>query len=99
MEQKKNELQKIYKQLMEAYQDSEVGAQVQESARLHLEQILQLLGKNATKVVISSMKDEKKMHLSKDIAALLYSVFMLMAEKDISLDQINHIIKQKQKDR
>jgi phosphoribosyl-ATP pyrophosphohydrolase/phosphoribosyl-AMP cyclohydrolase len=54
--------------------------------------IAQKVGEEAVEVVIEAMKNDQG-RLKEEIADLFYHVLVLMAEKDISLDDINLVLK------
>jgi phosphoribosyl-AMP cyclohydrolase / phosphoribosyl-ATP pyrophosphohydrolase len=54
--------------------------------------ISQKVGEEATEVIIEAMRNRKDL-LKEEIADLLYHLLVLMAEKDITLDDINLVLK------
>ena len=53
------------------------------------EKILKKVGEECTEVVIASMKENNKEEIVNEIGDLIYHLFVLMADKDISLEDVN----------
>ncbi|OCN03823.1 phosphoribosyl-ATP pyrophosphatase [Erysipelotrichaceae bacterium MTC7] len=86
----KNELQVLYETLLDRKEHAEVGSYTAYLYEKGLEKILKKIGEEATEVIIASMKENNKAEIVNEISDLLYHVFVLMAEKNISLDDINN---------
>lgn len=85
----KNELQVLYETLLDRKEHAEVGSYTAYLYEKGLEKILKKIGEEATEVIIASMKEDNKAEIVNEISDLLYHVFVLMAEKNITLDDVN----------
>lgn len=85
----KNELQVLYDTVLNRKDNAEVGSYTAYLYEKGLEKILKKVGEECTEVIIASMKEDNNPEVVCEIADLMYHVFVLMAEKGISLDEVN----------
>lgn len=85
----KNELQVLYETVLDRKTNAEVGSYTAYLYEKGIEKILKKVGEECTEVIIASMKENNKEEVVCEISDLLYHVFVLMAEKGISLDEVN----------
>lgn len=93
----KNELQVLYETLLQRKQHAEVGSYTAYLYEKGLEKILKKVGEECTEVIIASMKENNKEEIVNEISDLLYHVFVLMAEKNITLDDIDTELEKRSK--
>ncbi|MDH6367179.1 MULTISPECIES: phosphoribosyl-ATP diphosphatase [Breznakia] len=86
----KNELQVLYETLLDRKEHAEVGSYTAYLYEKGLEKILKKIGEEATEVIIAAMKENNKEEIVNEISDLLYHLFVLMAEKNITLDDVNN---------
>lgn len=84
-----NELQVLYDTILDRKQNSEVGSYTAYLYEKGIEKILKKVGEEATEVIIASMKENNKDEVVNELSDLFYHLFVLMAEKEITLDDIN----------
>ncbi len=85
----KNELQVLYDTILDRKVNSEVGSYTAYLYDKGVEKILKKVGEEATEVIIASMKEDNNPEVVNELADLFYHVFVLMAEKGITLDEVN----------
>ncbi len=85
----KNELQVLYDTILDRKTNSEVGSYTAYLYEKGLEKILKKVGEECTEVIIASMKENNKEEVVNELGDLFYHLFVLMAEKGISLDDVN----------
>ena len=54
-----------------------------------LEKILKKVGEECTEVIIAAMKEDNNTEVVNEIGDLIYHLFVMMAEKGITLDEVN----------
>ncbi len=92
----KNELQVLYETVLSKKESSEVGSYTSYLYEKGLEKILKKVGEESTEVIIAAMKNDDD-ELINELADLFYHVFVLMAEKGISLDDVNEELRKRSK--
>ena len=85
----KNELQILYETVLDRKENKEVGSYTAYLYDKGLEKILKKVGEECTEVIIASMKENNKEEIVNELGDLFYHLFVLMAEKGISLDDVN----------
>ena len=85
----KNELQILYETVLNRKENAEVGSYTAYLYEKGLEKILKKVGEEASEVIIASMKENNKEEIVNELGDLFYHLFVLMAEKGISLDDVN----------
>lgn len=85
----KNELQVLYDTVVNRKENAEVGSYTAYLYENGIEKILKKVGEECTEVIIASMKQNNDEEVVNEISDLIYHLFVLMAEKNISLDAIN----------
>lgn len=85
----KNELQVLYETLLNRKENAEVGSYTAYLYEKGLEKILKKVGEECTEVIIAAMKENNKEEVVNEISDLIYHLFVLMAEKNISLEDVN----------
>lgn len=92
-----NELQVLYKTIVERKQNAEVGSYTAYLYEKGIEKILKKVGEECTEVIIASMKDNNNDEVVNELSDLFYHLFVLMAEKGISLDDVNEELNKRSK--
>ncbi len=90
-----NELQVLYQTVVERKESAEVGSYTAYLYEKGLEKILKKVGEECTEVIIASMKENNNEEIVCEISDLMYHIFVLMAEKGITLDEINEELKRR----
>lgn len=85
----KNELQILYETVLDRKENAEVGSYTAYLYEKGLEKILKKVGEECTEVIIASMKEDNKKEVINELGDLFYHLFVLMAEKGITLDDVN----------
>ncbi len=85
----KNELQVLYDTVLQRKEKAEVGSYTTYLYEKGLEKILKKVGEEATEVIIASMKENNKEEVINELSDLFFHLFVLMAEKEITLDEVN----------
>lgn len=85
----KNELQVLYETVLARKDDAEVGSYTAYLYEKGIEKILKKVGEECTEVIIASMKENNNPEVVNELGDLFYHLFVLMAEKGISLDDVN----------
>ena len=76
----------LFETIMDRKQHAEAGSYTGYLFEKGTEKILKKVGEECTEVVIASMKENNKEEIVNEIGDLIYHLFVLMADKDISLD-------------
>ena len=92
-----NELQVLYKTIVDRKQSAEVGSYTAYLYEKGIEKILKKVGEECTEVIIASMKENNNDEVVNDLSDLFYHLFVLMAEKGISLDDVNEELNKRSK--
>jgi len=85
----KNELQVLYETVLDRKENGEVGSYTAYLYEKGIEKILKKVGEETTEVIIASMKENNKEEIVNELGDLFYHLFVLMAEKGITLDDVN----------
>lgn len=85
----KNELQLLFDTVLDRKQNAEVGSYTAYLYEKGLEKILKKVGEECTEVIIAAMKPNNNHETVMEISDLIYHLFVLMAEKGITLDEVN----------
>lgn len=85
----KNELQVLYETVLARKDNAEVGSYTAYLYEKGIEKILKKVGEECTEVIIASMKENNNPEVVNELGDLFYHLFVLMAEKGISLDDVN----------
>lgn len=85
----KNELQVLYETVLNRKENAEVGSYTAYLYEKGLEKILKKVGEECTEVIIASMKENNNDEIVNELGDLFYHLFVLMAEKGITLDDVN----------
>lgn len=92
-----NELQVLYKTIVDRKQNAEVGSYTAYLYEKGIEKILKKVGEECTEVIIASMKENNNDEVVNELSDLFYHLFVLMAEKGISLDEVNDELNRRSK--
>lgn len=92
-----NELQVLYKTVVDRKQNAEVGSYTAYLYEKGIEKILKKVGEECTEVIIASMKENNDDEVVNELSDLFYHLFVLMAEKGISLDDVNDELSRRSK--
>lgn len=92
-----NELQVLYKTIVDRKQNAEVGSYTAYLYEKGIEKILKKVGEECTEVIIASMKENNNDEVVNELCDLFYHLFVLMAEKGISLDEVNDELNRRSK--
>lgn len=92
-----NELQVLYKTVVDRKQNAEVGSYTAYLYEKGIEKILKKVGEECTEVIIASMKENNNDEIVNELSDLFYHLFVLMAEKGISLDDVNDELSRRSK--
>lgn len=84
-----NELQVLYETILARKENAEVGSYTAYLYEKGIEKILKKVGEECTEVIIASMKENNNPEIVNELGDLFYHLFVLMAEKGISLDDVN----------
>lgn len=84
-----NEMKVLFETIMDRKQHAEAGSYTGYLFEKGTEKILKKVGEECTEVVIASMKENNKEEIVNEIGDLIYHLFVLMADKEISLDDVN----------
>lgn len=89
-----SQIEEEYKSILERKQNPEEGSYTAYLFNKGLEKILKKVGEESTEVVISSLGTNKEDQVG-EICDLTYHVLVLMAELNISLEDINNELKKR----
>lgn len=84
----KNELQVLYETVLNRKENAEVGSYTAYLYEKGLENSKKV-GEECTEVIIASMKENNNDEIVNELGDLFYHLFVLMAEKGITLDDVN----------
>lgn len=93
----KNEFQILYETILDRKENKEVGSYTSYLYEKGLEKILKKVGEECSEVIIASMKENNKEEIVNELGDLFYHLFVLMAEKDICLDDVNEELHRRSK--
>lgn len=93
----KNELQILYDTILDRKEKKDVGSYTAYLYNKGLEKILKKVGEESTEVIIASMKENNKEEIVNELGDLFYHLFVLMAEKGITLDDVNEELHKRSK--
>ena len=79
----------LYDVILKRKTEGEEGSYTRYLFEKGTEKILKKVGEECTEVVIASMKENNKEEIVNEIGDLIYHLFVLMADKDISLEDVN----------
>lgn len=88
------QLEKEFEGILDRKKNAEEGSYTNYLFNKGKEKILKKVGEEATEVVIASMKEDKK-ELVGEICDLTYHVLVLMAEQNISIEDIEDELKKR----
>ena len=89
--------QQLYDTILKRKQETEEGSYTAYLFEKGLEKICKKVGEETTEVIIAAMKHDKQ-ELICEISDELYHLFVLMAECDVTLDDVsNELAKRSQK--
>lgn len=81
-------LENLYNDILERKESPKEGSYTTYLFDKGLDKILKKVGEEATEVVIAAKNDKDE--LISETSDLLYHLLVLLVEKDITLDEINH---------
>lgn len=93
----RNEMQHLYETIVSRKSEAEEGSYTAYLFEKGTEKILKKVGEECTEVVIASMKEQNKEEIVNEISDLIYHLFVLMAEKDISLAEVEEELARRSK--
>lgn len=85
----KNELQILFKTVLDHKNKQEIDTHQISRSKYELEEILKNLGTKNTELIIYALKENNDQELISKISEVFYHLFVLMAEKSITLDDVN----------
>ncbi|MBW6409174.1 phosphoribosyl-ATP diphosphatase [Clostridium weizhouense] len=91
-----NEIQNLYNTILNRKENISEGSYTTYLFDKGIDKILKKIGEECTEVIISS-KNNKKYEQVSEICDLTYHVLVLMAELNISLDDIENELKERSK--
>ena len=83
-----SEFQQLYQTIVDRKKQAQEGSYTAYLFDKGIEKILKKVGEECTEVVIAAMKEENHSEIVCEISDLLYHIFVLMVEKDISFEDI-----------
>ncbi|MCH4206727.1 MAG: phosphoribosyl-ATP diphosphatase [Solobacterium sp.] len=89
-----NELEKMYQTAIDRKQNPEEGSYTNYLYDKGLEKILKKVGEESTEVVIAALSQSDD-DLIGEINDLAYHIIVLMAEKGITMEQVEAVMKQR----
>ena len=95
--QTKNEMQQLYETIVSRKSDAQEGSYTAYLFEKGNEKILKKVGEECTEVIIAAMKEDNKEEIVNEIGDLLYHLFVLMAEKGISLADVEEELARRSK--
>lgn len=93
----KNEMQQLYETIVNRKSDAQEGSYTAYLFEKGNEKILKKVGEECTEVIIAAMKEDNKEEIVNEIGDLLYHLFVLMAEKGISLADVEEELARRSK--
>lgn len=93
----KNEMQQLYETIVSRKSDAQEGSYTAYLFEKGNEKILKKVGEECTEVIIAAMKEDNKEEIVNEIGDLLYHLFVLMAEKGISLADVEEELARRSK--
>ena len=85
----KNEMQQLYETIVSRKSDAQEGSYTAYLFEKGNEKILKKVGEECTEVIIAAMKEDNNTEVVNEIGDLIYHLFVMMAEKGITLDEVN----------
>ena len=92
-----NEMKALYDTVVSRKTHAEAGSYTAYLYEKGLEKILKKVGEECTEVIIAAMKEDNKEEIVNEIGDLLYHLFVLMAEKGISLADVEEELARRSK--
>ena len=84
-----NEMKALYETVVSRKTHAEEGSYTAYLYEKGLEKILKKVGEECTEVIIAAMKEDSHDEVVNEIGDLIYHLFVMMAEKGITLDEVN----------
>ena len=84
-----NEMKALYETVVSRKTHAEEGSYTAYLYEKGLEKILKKVGEECTEVIIDAMKEDSHDEVVNEIGDLIYHLFVMMAEKGITLDEVN----------
>lgn len=84
-----NEMKTLYDTVVSRKTHAEAGSYTAYLYEKGLEKILKKVGEECTEVIIAAMKEDNNTEVVNEIGDLIYHLFVMMAEKGITLDEVN----------
>ncbi len=88
------ELEEMYQTILDRKENPEEGSYTAYLFDKGEEKILKKVGEECTEVIVASLNQTKEDQIN-EINDLLYHVLVLMAEKGITLEEVNEVIAQR----
>lgn len=93
----KNELETLYETIADRKIHAEEGSYTAYLFNKGTEKILKKVGEECSEVIIASMKENNNEEIINEVGDLIYHLFVLMADKDITLDAVNEELARRSK--
>ena len=84
-----NEMKALYETVVSRKTHAEEGSYTAYLYEKGLEKILKKVGEECTEVIIAAMKEDSHDEVVNEIGDLIYHLFVMMAEKGITLNEVN----------
>lgn len=88
-------IEQLYKEILERQQEPKEGSYTNYLFAKGLDKILKKVGEEATEVIIAA-KNEDRQELVSETADLIYHMLVLLAEKNIPLEDITQELAQRE---
>ncbi len=88
------ELQENYQMILDRKEHPEEGSYTSYLFQKGEEKILKKIGEESTEVIIAAMKNDKE-ELIGELNDLIYHVLVLMAEKNVTIEEVEALMKQR----
>ena len=92
-----NEMEVLYQTILERKESSEPGSYTGYLFDKGLEKILKKVGEESSEVIIASMKENNNEEIINELGDLFYHVLVLMAQKGITLEEVNKELEKRSK--
>lgn len=84
-----NEMQHLYETVVDRKTNAQEGSYTAYLYEKGTEKILKKVGEECSEVIIAAMKENNEGEIVNEISDLIYHLFVLMAQKEITLDAVN----------
>lgn len=92
-----NEFDMLYATVVDRKSHAEPNSYTAYLYNKGIEKILKKVGEECTEVIIASMKEDNNEEIANEIGDLLYHVFVLMADRGVTLDDVKEVLASRSK--